>query len=82
MQLLPVPYLLMTTLPGFWLCQWNRHKVWLWAVWFDPPFSVFSVSAPTESVEIVQPFVSCDVVFALVGLVPQVQLLEYIRVVV
>ena len=54
----------------------------MWAVWFDPPFSVFSVSAPTESVEIVQPFVSCDVVFALVGLVPQVQLLEYIRVVV
>ena len=39
--------------------------------------SVFSLSAPfAEAVEIVDPFVSSDVVFALVGLVPQVQLLE------
>ena len=47
------------------------------AVWSNPPFFVFSVPTPyTESVEIIEPFVSSDTVFVLVGLVRQVQVLE------
>ena len=46
-------------------------------MWSDPLFSVFSVLAPSvEAVEIFEPFVSFDDVFALVGLVQQVSLLE------
>ena len=73
----PAPYLPMTVLPGFWSCHGDQHEVQLWVVWFDPPFFVFSVPTPyTESVEIVEPFVSSDTVFVLVGLVQQVQVLE------
>ena len=47
----------------------------MWVVWLDPLFSVFSVSAPfPEAVEIVHSFVY--VVFGLVGLIQQVQLLD------
>ena len=49
----------------------------MWVVWPDPLFSVFSVPAPfAKTVERVEPFVSLNVVIALVGLVQLVRLLD------
>ena len=85
MRLLPVLGLSMTGLPGFWSCHWDWLWLW-WgqsrvedfvpilesvrAVWFAPPFFIFSVPTPYALfAENVEPFASSVAAFVLVEFV-------------